>query len=250
MRSSGDINPTPYFIGTSGWTYDHWKGSFYPPGLTKNRWFDHYAGFFNAVEINATFYRSFGDQTYVKWKARAPQGFGYVIKTPKVISHLKMLRDVDGDIQAFEHSVRLLGDTFQMILLQVPPNLPYDPGRLKSALQAFRDPSHVAVEFRNGRWYNPQIEGLLASTETTFCNVDSPGQALTEILTSSRAYIRLHGREKWYASDYSPEILSEIADRARRLVDREAKQVFIFFNNDFGGFAPINAMTLQGLLNA
>lgn len=244
-----DFRSPVYFIGTSGWTYDHWKGSFYPAGLAKSRWFDFYARQFNAVEINATFYRTFTDQTYQNWKTRAPLGFGYVLKAPKTITHRKLLRNVEEDIRAFCRSAALLGETFQMILLQVPPNLPYDSGLLRAALQAFPDPTCAAVEFRHERWFNPQVEELLSSTGAAFCNVDSPQQRLTEILTSQRAYLRLHGRERWYASDYTAGDLQDVAKRVRRLAGRGARQVFIFFNNDFGCYAPANALALRELLD-
>jgi uncharacterized protein YecE (DUF72 family) len=247
MTETHDL-PT-FFIGTSGWTYDHWRGCFYPQELAKSRWFDFYASRFNAVEINATFYRTFKDQTYLNWKARAPQKFSYVLKAPKTITHRKLLRDVETDIQEFSRSAALLGEKFGMILLQVAPSLPYDTGLLLSALQAFTDPRRVAVEFRHRRWYNPEIENLLSSVGAAFCNVDSPRQALTEILTSDRAYLRLHGHEQWYASDYSGKDLRKIADLARRLAVRGARKVYIFFNNDIGGYAPANALTLQQLLS-
>lgn len=242
--------PINFYIGTSGWTYDHWKGSFYPPGLTKSRWFDFYAARFNAVEVNATFYRSFQDQTYLNWKNRAPDGFGYVLKTPKIITHQKMLRNVENEIQSFCRSSGLLGDKFQMILLQIAPNQPYDPGLLRDALQAFPDPSRVAVEFRQECWYSPEIKNLLIAQGAVFCNVDSPSQKLTEILTAKRAYLRLHGRQSWYASDYSEEDLHQTADLARKLIDGGASEVCIFFNNDYCGYVPANAMSLQKLLSA
>lgn len=238
-----------YFIGTSGWTYDHWRGDFYPQELTKSRWFDFYAEHFNAVEINATFYRSFQDTTYLKWKERSPQGFGYVLKAPKIISHFKLLREVEPDIQAFCTSAALLGGKFQMILLQAAPNLPYDLGLVRSALLAFPDPNRVAVEFRDKRWFNQDVEDLLSSVGAAFCNVDSPRQNLTQILTSDRAYLRLHGHEHWYSSNYSDKDLHKIAAIAYRLVDSGAKHVYIFFNNDFGGYAPANALALKNLLD-
>jgi uncharacterized protein YecE (DUF72 family) len=241
------ISPA-FFIGTSGWTYDHWQGCFYPPNLARSHWFDYYAARFNAVEVNATFYRSFQDQTYLQWKARAPQGFAYVLKAPKSITHRKLLRDVYDDIQAFCRSAALLGDAFEMILLQVHPGLPCDLELLRDALQAFPDPARVAVEFRNEGWFNPQVESLLSSLGAAFCNVDSPRQRLGEYLTAERAYLRLHGHERWYASDYSGKGLNEIAGLAHRLIANGASRVYIFFNNDFGGYAPANALALQKLL--
>lgn len=247
-KLAADVTPI-FFIGTSGWTYDHWQGCFYPQDLPKSRWFDFYAARFNAVEINATFYRTFQDQTYIKWKNRAPQGFGYVLKAPKNITHRKLLRDVGTDIQAFCLSAALLEDRFEMILLQVAPDLPFDYGLLRTALQAFADPSRVAVEFRNERWFNHDTEELLSSVGAVFCNVDSPRQNLTEYLTSGRTYLRLHGHRSWYSGNYSHEELKEVANLAQRLVDRGARRVFVFFNNDFGGYAPANAQSLQDLLS-
>ena len=200
------------------------------------------------MEVNATFYRSFQDQTYLNWKKRAPQGFGYVLKAPKIITHRKYLLDVKEDIDVFYRSCALLEDRFEMILLQVAPGTPYDLGRLEEALLAFPDPGKVAVEFRNPRWLNPEVETLLRETGAAYCNVDSPRQKLTETLTSARAYLRLHGRKHWYSYDYSTSELEEIAALARKLADRGASRIYIFFNNDFEGYAPANAMTLLKML--
>jgi uncharacterized protein YecE (DUF72 family) len=239
-----------FFIGTSGWTYDHWKGSFYPQGLPKSRWFEYYSSRFSAVEINATFYRTFKDQTYLKWKERAPQGFGYVLKAPRNITHRKYLLDAEEEIRNFCRSSTLLEDRLEMILLQVAPGVPYGLERLQKALVAFHDPSKVAVEFRRPYWYSQESEDLLRAVGATFCNVDSPRQKLTHSLTSGRAYLRLHGRKHWYSHNYSGDELKEIADLARELANRGASRVYIFFNNDFEGYAPANALALRGLLSA
>lgn len=237
-----------YFIGTSGWTYDHWKGRFYPQDLPQKSWFDYYAGKFSAVEVNATFYRTFKDQTYNNWRQRAPQGFGYVLKAPRLITHRKYLLGVEEDIRSFYHSCSLLLDKFEMILLQVAPNMPFDLQRLYKALSAFPDPRRVAVEFRRTEWFKQETLSLLKDLGASICNVDSPQQKIAGELTSNRAYLRLHGRSNWYAYNYSYDELAEIADVARGLVSEGANRVYIFFNNDFEGFAPANALTLQGML--
>jgi uncharacterized protein YecE (DUF72 family) len=246
-EQAGDDSPT-FYIGTSGWSYDHWRGNFYPQGLAKNRWFDFYTEHFNAVEINATFYGSFKDQTYLNWKAHAPPGFGYVLKAPQLITHRKLLRNVEADIETFWRSASLLEDKFECILLQVAPSLPHDYGLLRGALQAFPDPGRVAVEFRDEWWHRPETEQLLSSVGAVFCNVDSPGRPMTEILTSERAYLRLHGRRRWYASDYSAAELAEMAGISCMLAGRGAKRIYVFFNNDLGGYAPRNALTLRKIL--
>ncbi len=247
-KSSSKPAQTEYFIGTSGWTYDHWKDRFYPHDLPKSHWFDYYATQFSSVEINATFYRSFKDQTYEKWRQRAPDGFGYVLKAPRLITHRKYLVDVKDDIQQFYHSCTLLEDKFELILLQVAPNMPYDLPRLERALAAFPHPECVAVEFRRPEWYSSQTISMLNDLGVTLCNVDSPRQRIGDMLTSRRAYLRLHGRHHWYSYNYSTDELSEIAQLARKLAERGAERVYIFFNNDFEGYAPANARFLQGLL--
>ncbi len=251
--SGARVNTSPtgqptFLIGTSGWTYDHWKGRFYPENLPKKSWFDYYASRFSSVEVNATFYRTFKDETYRKWRERAPQGFGYVLKAPRLITHRKYLVDVEEDIKAFYRSCSLLGDKFNLILLQVAPNMPVEIERLSKALQAFSDPGRVVVEFRRPEWLNPGVMSLLGELGVTFCNVDSPGGSLTGQLTSNKAYLRLHGRKHWYAHNYTHDELSEIAGLAQELASRGAKMIYIFFNNDFNAYAPANAITLQGML--
>ncbi|NJD59207.1 MAG: DUF72 domain-containing protein [Anaerolineales bacterium] len=237
-----------YYIGTSGWTYEHWKGRFYPPELPQKKWFDHYSSQFSAVEVNATFYRTFKDQTYLNWRQGAPEGFGYVLKAPKLITHRKFLLDVEQDIQAFYRSCTLLGDKFKMILLQVAPNMPIDSGRLRTALSAFPDPTRAAVEFRRSDWYGQDTMRLLEELGATLCNVDSPQHKLTDHLTSTRAYLRMHGRGHWYSYNYSNTELEEIARLAQNLAKKGARQVYVFFNNDFEGYAPANALRLKQLL--
>ena len=242
-------NQAILLIGTSGWTYDHWKGCFYPKDLPKKNWFDYYAAHFSAVEVNATFYRTFKDETYQKWRERAPQGFGYVLKVPKLITHRKFLVDVEEDIKSFYRSCTILGDKFEMILLQVAPNTPCDLERLQRALHAFPDPGRVAVEFRRPEWLNQNTFSLLREVGAGICNVDSPQQTLTAHITSRRAYLRLHGRKHWYSYNYSDAELREIASLAQELVEKGAKRVYIFFNNDFEGYAPANALALHELLS-
>jgi len=253
MNEPGFDNLSPnqpiFFIGTSGWMYEHWRGRFYPEKLAKKSWFEYYASQFSAVEVNATFYGTFKDQTYHNWRGRAPQGFGYVLKAPRLITHRKYLLDVDETIQSFYHSCSLLEDKFEMILLQVAPNTPYDLERLKHALMSFPDPGRVAVEFRGSEWLNQDAMRVLRTVGATICNVDSPQQKISNSLTSQRAYLRLHGRKHWYAYNYTEDELREIAVLAQELARGGAGRVYIFFNNDFEGYAPANALTLRGLLN-
>jgi uncharacterized protein YecE (DUF72 family) len=243
-------HPVPVFrIGTSGWNYPHWKGLFYPEGWPKTRWFEYYATRFSTVEVNATFYRRFQDQTYHKWRERVTQEFRYVLKAPKLITHRKYLVDVEGEIQEFCRSAALLEEKLGLILLQLAPSTPYDPERLKKALLAFDDPRKVAVEFRHKRWLTEETKGLLQGVGAVFCSADSPKSKLLDWVTSETAYIRLHGRKHWYDYNYSEAELKEIREMARHMTQQGARSVYVFFNNDFGGHAVKNALSLMQMLD-
>ena len=236
-------------VGTSGWTYEHWKGRFYPAGLPKSRWLEYYLTFFPTVEINATFYRFFKDQTYLNWRERSPAGFRFVLKVPRLITHLKHLVDVEEDVRQFWNSASLLGDKLGLVLLQIAPDMPYDLLRLRRVIQAFGNPPQVAVEFRREDWYNEEIREILQEVGAVFCDAESPRFPLTGWVTSTTGYIRLHGRSQWYAYLYSDEDLQEIASRARQMKANGAEQVYIFFNNDYEAYAPANALSLLKYLD-
>jgi uncharacterized protein YecE (DUF72 family) len=242
-------NPNVQFlVGTSGWNYPQWRGVFYPEGLAQSKWFGHYTGFFPTVEVNATFYRFFKDSVYEKWRERAPEKFIYVLKAPRLITHLKRLIRVEEDIRSFWKSASILRDKLGLIFLQLAPNTKYDPPQLINALSAFPDARKVAVEFRSKEWLTDETKSLLRETGAVFCASDSPKSRITDWVTSKTAYIRLHGRKHWYADNYSDSELREIAKLARGMAARGAEKVYIFFNNDFEGYAVQNAMTLLKML--
>jgi len=239
-----------FLVGTSGWSYPEWSGRFYPEGWPKSRWFDYYVTQFTTVEVNATFYRSFRDETYHKWRERAPEGFSYVLKVPRLITHRKRLADVGDIIRTFWRSARLLGDRLGLVLLQLPPKMPFDLARLEAALTAFPDPSRVAVEFRDERWLEKDAFTLLSRVGAVLVSADSPKTRMSGHVTSEVGYIRLHGRDAWYTYDYSEGELREIASVARSMAARGAETIYVFFNNDFGGHAPRNARALKEMLAA
>lgn len=236
------------FIGTSGWTYDHWQGVFYPEDLPRSRWFSHYAAIFSTVEINATFYRRFQASTYENWFVRAPQDFRYVLKVPRYVTHRRLLKEVGDEIRAFCDLAALLGEHLALLLLQLSPATPYDLRRLAEALDSFPEPQRVAVELRHPRWQTDEVHDLLRSYGAICCLADAPGCPLREIRTSGRAYLRLHGRRCWYADDYTPEELAEMAALVRRLLAGGAEEVYCFFNNDAHAYSVQNARVLMSLL--
>lgn len=239
---------TQFHIGTSGWTYDAWRGAFYPEDLPKSRWLTFYTCYFNAIEMNATFYQFFKPENYIKWRDSVPENFYYIVKVPRVITHYKFLVDCEEVIHHFLELANLLEDKLGLLLLQLPPNMPYDPSRLEKALLAFDDPTKVVVEFRNQKWMTPEVKKLLTNIGCVFCDADSPKSKLLGWVTSDTAYIRLHGRKSWYDYDYSKKQLAEIAQHAKRLAKKGARTVYIMFNNDYEAYAVKNALYLKKLL--
>ncbi len=233
------------WIGTSGWSYPDWYKNFYPAALAKKDWFKFYSHQFNTVEINATFYRSFPKDTYQHWYEQAPKNFLYVIKASRYITHRKYLKEVKDSIKICEGSASQLKDKLGLILLQLPRTMPYDLDRLSSAIKCFRNRHRLVVEFRHKKWLTEETKNLLKKLGVIYCDVDSPDLSLQNWVTADIGYIRLHGRHQWYRSNYTPKALKEIADHAKKMIKQGAKQVFIFFNNDYKAYAAKNALSLK-----
>ncbi len=237
-----------FLIGTSGWTYDEWVGKFYPKKCPRTAWLQYYAQQFDTVELNATFYRNFQKATYQHWYITVPENFRYVIKISRLITHRKYLLNVQDLIHQAENDACILKEKLGLILLQLPPSLPYDLDRLAAALNAFKDPTRVVVEFRNQQWFTEDTRRLLEHFKAVFCNVDAPRFRINNWLTSDIGFIRLHGRKLMYQHNYTQLQLQEIAEHAKLLEAKGAKEIYIFFNNTYEAHAPQNAKTLSALL--
>lgn len=237
---------TTYRIGTSGWRYQHWLGKFYPKTIKKKEWFAYYSQYFSTVEINATFYHFFKDDTYKQWYEQAPVNFQYVLKIPQIITHRKYLKNVTQYIRDFEKHAYLLKEKLGLLLMQLHPHMPYDLDRLKIALSAFKNPSKVVVEFRNAKWMKEETIALLKQFNAIFCCADSELFPLKKaILTSKIAYIRLHGKENGYNYNYTKTDLNHLANYIHTFAKKGAKTIYVFFNNDGQAYAPQNALVLN-----
>src|SRR5579872_7068144 len=150
-----------FLIGTSGWTYPDWKGLFYPKDLPKKSWFDYYQSHFPIVELNATFYRFFSDKAFIHWREQAKDDFKYIIKVNRTITHINYLKNSKRLIRLFCRKAALLEDKLALILLQLPPRMPYDLPLLKKTILSFDDPKKIVVEFRDKKWLTPETKALL-----------------------------------------------------------------------------------------
>jgi uncharacterized protein YecE (DUF72 family) len=227
-------------IGTSGWQYDDWKPVAYE-GVPRARWLEHFATLFPAVEVNNTFYNLPREKTFSDWAARTPDGFTFVCKASRYITHIRRLDDVAEPITRFVERASLLGEKLGAMLYQLPPSLKRDDDLLKRFLDLLPEHPRAAVEFRSTTWYDPDVYELLRAKDVALCFADSPTHKTPPELTASWAYLRMHGGED--EASYEPDELGEWAGRISNLA-AAADPIFVFFNNDRAGNAVADARTL------
>ena len=237
-----------FFIGTSGWNYDHWRRRFYPGALAKREWFHHYAQYFSTVEVNYSFYRWPRPETVDKWSRQAPAGFRYTLKAPRTITHVKRLKGVGPRIDDFYELTSRLGRAKGCHLFQLPPSFaPSNENfeRLRRLARALDGHKDNAVEFRDSEWWAPKTYDLLESNNVSFCVVSGLDMPDTVVVTGDVAYFRFHG--EGYSSEYSE---NEIEKYARLMSDLKCRRVYAYFNNDARAFAVKNALRLKEVLGA
>jgi uncharacterized protein YecE (DUF72 family) len=232
-------------IGCSGWYYRHWKGVVYPAELPSHRWFGHYQRAFDTVELNAPFYHWPRPATVQNWARQAPPGFRYSIKVNRRITHLKRFTRTKTLVREFSEIADVLGKRMGCFLFQLPPSFQYTAARLGSIVRQLDPRRRNAVEFRHRSWWNKDVFGTFRDVGLTFCSVSAPRLPDDLVETAGIVYLRLHGAKQWYRHDYSD---AELATWAKRIRAIQAREVWVYFNNDFQGCAFRNAQTLKQLL--
>jgi len=241
--------PNRYFIGTSGWVYDHWRGPFYPPELPTSRWLDFFCKQFDTVELNSSFYRLPAESTWRKWAKAAPKGFVFAVKGSRFITHVKRLKDCEEPVANFTDRARLLGDALGPILWQLPPNFQRQPEtqhRLADFLaQLPQDLRHV-VEFRHQSWLTSDVYALLREYNVALCAFHRADWETPLVETTDFAYMRFHGA----ATNGGSYTDDEIRQWGGRLFDlpEDVREAYIYFNNDAFGHAITNAKALFDFL--
>lgn len=231
--------------GTSGWYYDEWAGDFYPEGLPKREWLNFYSNHFNAVEVNASFYRLPTENMLKSWNRRGPEGFLYVLKGSRLITHRKRLKDIDQQLEKFISRISILKEKAGPVLWQLPGRIKRDDDLLKGFCSKLPDEHRHVIEFRDGSWLADDVYDILKDHDIAYCIVDCPDLPSKMEMTTDFAYIRFHGRDHWYSHDYSDQELGGWASRIKQL---DTDNVFCFFNNDQGGYAPKNCLKLKKML--
>jgi uncharacterized protein YecE (DUF72 family) len=236
-------------IGTSGWSYDHWNGVLYPPGLPSARRLQAYTDAFRTVELNASFYRWPPERTFASWRARLPEGFRMVVKAPRGLTHAKRLLEPEVWAGRIAEGWRALGPRAAMLLVQLHPAHERDDARLDFFLGALPPEIPVAVEFRHPSWQTEDVFRLLERRGAAYCVMSGAGLPCILRATARRVYVRFHGpdHEHLYAGSYADDDLRWWADRIREW-EASGHEVFAYFNNDGDGNAVRNARRLIELL--
>jgi uncharacterized protein YecE (DUF72 family) len=212
-------------VGCSGFSYDQWKGNFYPEGLSQKRWLQYYSTIFPMVELNVTFYRLPLAKTFDGWYQETPPNFVFLLKGSRFITHV-----------------------LRVVLWQFPPGFGINMERMRKFLALLKKyPVRNTLEFRNQSWITGEIADLCTAYGAALCTADWPEFIDDLPATADFIYLRRHGVGGSYATDYPKSALRKDAARIRKYL-RSGKDVYICFNNDAYGYAPKNTQELMEML--
>ena len=237
-------------IGTSGWSYDHWQGVLYPDPTPVRERLYYYVERFGTVELNSSFYHWPREYTFASWRQRLPEGFQLTVKAPRGLTHSKRLYAPEVWADRIARCWHTLREKRAILLVQLSPNFSYDYARLDYFLGTLPEWIRVAVEFRHPSWHQGPIFELLENHQAAYCVMSGAGLPCILRATAPFVYVRLHGPDQgWlYGGSYSDNDLRWWADRLREW-EQAGKEVYVYFNNDGGGHAVHNALTLKYFLN-
>jgi uncharacterized protein YecE (DUF72 family) len=228
-------------VGTSGYNYPEWKGSFYPGDIKPARMLAYYAERFSTVEINATFYRMPTPATVQGWANTVPDGFTFVLKAPQRITHFARLANVDDAVRFFCETARLLGGRLGPLFFQLPPSFKQDVGRLGDLLVRLPPDLRAAFEFRHASWFTEDVYARLRARNAALCIADTETGATPAVATADWGYLRLR------AVDYTDAQLAAWVTTMRR-IGAGWRDAFVFFKHEERGTGPALARRFEALL--
>jgi uncharacterized protein YecE (DUF72 family) len=247
MLTPGSAGPA--WIGTSGWSYDHWHPELYPPGLSPRDRLARYAQSFATAELNSSFYRWPQPAAFASWRRRMPEGFRLSVKAPRGLTHARKLYDPESWLERIAAGWHELADRRAVLLVQLAPAQARDDARLDYFLARVPDWIRVAVEFRHPSWHCEDVFALLAAHRAAHCVMSGAGLPCVLRATTDFVYVRLHGPDPrhLYAGSYSSADLDWWAERIREW-GHAGHGVYAYFNNDGNANAVRDARALQALL--
>jgi uncharacterized protein YecE (DUF72 family) len=252
---------TEYIIGTSGWMYRDWNDKFYPADVKGKKQLAYFATQFSTVEINSTFYHMPRESSVQNWYDTVPEDFVFAIKLNRYLTHTKRLlcdEDFQASLLQFFTSIAHLKEKLGVVLVQLPPSMRSDnlpriaefAVAVKQMERQFDLKIPLAIEFRHASWFTEETRELLRSLHIAQVIIDSPGRwPADKSITTDFSYIRFHGSTKLYSSSYTDEELDSWVQFIQE-AGQGCKQVFAYFNNDFGAVAIPNARDLRQKLTA
>lgn len=218
-------------VGTSGYNFPEWKGTFYPPKLPTAKWLEYYAMQLGTVEINYTFYRMPTPKIVAGWDAATPPGFSFVLKAPQRITHIARLKNVDEPLRFFLETARTLGPKLGPILFQLPPNFKKDLERLGDLLTQFPPDVRCAWEFRHASWFDADVYDALRTANAALCVADTAEGTTPLETTADFGYVRLRDE------GYGRKALEQWAEKVREL-GKGWSDAYVFFKHEGKGEGP------------
>ncbi len=239
-------------LGTAGWKYEDWVGSFYP---SKKHQFVYFSKIFNTAEINSTFYNFPSRKVVAAW-SRAPDDFIFTAKVPQEVTHklrLDVSKGADHRMQDYLQLMAPLRDAHRLgpLLIQLPPSFDFEQVDVLDAfLQTLPSEWEFVVEFRHLSWMQDETFDLLRRYQVAYCIVDEPLLPSRVEVTAPFSYIRWHGHGKklWYYYLYNHEELEAWVPKVQEIVKQTPKDVYGYFNNHWHGFAARNCVEMMELL--
>jgi uncharacterized protein YecE (DUF72 family) len=229
------------FVGTSGYNYPEWKGSFYPADLAAAKMLSYYSARFPTVEINYTFYRMPSEKLLAGWAAQVPKGFRFTLKAPRRITHDAKLVNCENLTATFCLVAGTLHDQLGSLLFQLPPSLKKDLPRLDAFLDTLPPKAPVAFEFRHPSWFDDEVFGRLRSRGRALCVADSEKLETPLEVTAGFGYFRL--RDEGYQA-------GDIEEWARRIGAQRSRceDIYVYFKHEEKGIGAEFARQLMGHL--
>lgn len=229
-------------VGTSGYNYPEWRGSFYPEKFPTAKMLPYYAERFSTVEINYTFYRMPTAKTVAGWVAETPEHFSFTLKAPQRITHIARLRDITEPLRYFLDTAAGLGPKLGPVLFQLPPNFKKDVGRLGGLLELLPAGLRCAFEFRNESWLDSEVYVRLRAANAALCVADTENATTPIETTADWGYLRL--RDEGYTD-------ADIAEWARRIAGLGPtwRDTFVYFKHEEAGTGPAFARQLEAHLS-
>src|SRR5262245_45335192 len=239
LTEEGTMN---FFVGTSGYSYPEWNGSFYPAKLPAKEMLGFYAARFRTVEINNTFYRPPRASLLEAWAAQVPADFRFVLKAPQQITHVGRLAGADELVSSLVETASTLKERLGPLLFQLPPNFKKDVPRLRAFLALLKPGCRAAMEFRHASWFDDEVFALLRDHRTALCVADAADDLeIPFVATADWGYLRLR------RPDYDDAALMAWAARMKAQPWRDC---FVFFKHEDAGKGPQMASRLLDVLGA